>query len=303
MPASVPPAVITFAFDPILRLGQVGVRWETIGIAGAVLVTLIVGALIAGRTPRGGGPGRLRRDDLLFVALGATPGAVVGGRIGYLLLHLDYYRDQPVAIVDPSGGGFELSLAVVGGVLTGLAVASLLDGSGRRWAHAAAVPLLGGLALGKAALALGGSGQGLPFDGAWATAYSGAGPWGSLAPATPSHPAQLYEAAAYVVALLIVGLVTAAGMATRRDGRLLGAVLVLVGLVRFGVAFTWRDGALVGPIRTEHLLALAPLALGVVAAVAFARVRRADDPRSLEDRPDWPDPAVAGTWRAGADRR
>jgi phosphatidylglycerol---prolipoprotein diacylglyceryl transferase len=303
VPASVPPAVVTFGFDPFLRLGQIGIRWETVGIAAAILVTLVVGGLIAGRTPREGGGGRLRRDDLLFVALGATPGAVVGGRLGYVLLHLDYFVARPDAIADPAAGGLELSLAVAGGVLTGLVVATLLDGSGRRWAHAAAVPLLGGLGLGKAALALGGSGQGQPSDVGWATAYGGVGPWGSLAPAVPSHPAQLYESLGYVLALLVVGLAVAAGIGARRDGRLLGLALVLIALVRLTVAFTWRDGTLAGPFRAEHLLALGPLTLGIAAWVAFGRESTFGDRRAQDDEPAWPDPSVADRWRARTNGR
>jgi phosphatidylglycerol---prolipoprotein diacylglyceryl transferase len=303
VPASVPPAVVTFAFDPVLRLGQIGVRWETVGIAAAILAALVAGALVAGRTPREGGGGRLRRDDLLFVALGATPGAVVGGRLGYVLLHLDYFVARPDAIADPAAGGLELSLAVVGGVVTGLVVGALLDGSGRRWAHAAAVPLLGGLALGKASLALGGSGQGLPLDAAWATAYGGVGPWGSLAPGAASHPAQLYESLGYVLALIVVGLAVAAGIGARRDGRLLGLALVLVALVRLVVAFSWRDGTLVGPFRAEHLLALTPLVLGIAAWFAFGRQSTVGDRRAQGDEPAWPDPSVADRWRARTNGR
>ena len=36
----------------------------------------------------------LRADDLIFIAVGVVPGAVIGGRIGYGLLHLDYYATQ-----------------------------------------------------------------------------------------------------------------------------------------------------------------------------------------------------------------
>jgi prolipoprotein diacylglyceryltransferase len=301
VPASVPPAVISFTFDPVLRLGQVALRWDSVGIALAILLALTAAALIAGQTPREGGGARLRRDDLLFVALGATPGAVAGGRLGYVLLHLDYYAAHPEAIGDPAGGGLELSLGVVGGVLTGLAVASLLDGSAGRWAHVAAVPLVAGLALGKAALALGGAGQGAPSDAAWATAYLGDRPWASVAAAVPSYPAQLFEAAGYAVALLVLAGIAAAGIGARRDGRLLAIALVFVALVRAAVAFTWRDAPIVGPLRTEHVLALVPFVVGLAGWVALARAARRADRRAGDL--DWPDAAVATGWRAETDRR
>ena len=60
--------------------------------------------------------------------------------------------------------------------------------------HALILPLLFVLAAGKLTMVLGGDGQGVPWDGAWATAYVGPGPWCSLAPEVPSHPSQVYEA-------------------------------------------------------------------------------------------------------------
>ncbi|HEU4572549.1 MAG TPA: prolipoprotein diacylglyceryl transferase family protein, partial [Candidatus Limnocylindrales bacterium] len=181
-------------------------------------------------------------------------------------------------------------------------VASLLDGGARRWAATAAPPLLVVLALGKAALALGGTGQGVPSDASWATAYAGPGPWGSLAPSVPSHPAQLYEAGAYLVALVVVvASLAAVGRSARWDGRLLGAVLVLVGLVRLAVGATWRDAIVLGPLRSGQLLALAPFGLGLVLVLAWRRAPLADG-RSSATEPAWPDPAVAQGWRTGPER-
>ena len=94
-------------------------------------------------------------------------------------------------LLDPAIGGLELGLAVVGGVLTAAYVARLLGAPVGRWATTLALPLLVALGAGKLSMALGGSGQGAPLDAAWATAYLGPGPWGSLAPgaAIPSVPA------------------------------------------------------------------------------------------------------------------
>ena len=135
-----------------------------------------------GRLASDEGPNHLRADDLLFIAVAAIPGAVAGGRLGYYLLHYDYYSAHPGAIFDISQGGFELSLAVVGGTLTAAVVAALLGAPVGRWMHAAIVPLLLALAAGKAAMVLGGDGQGLPWDGNLATAYLGPGPVGVARP-------------------------------------------------------------------------------------------------------------------------
>src|SRR5262249_12126610 len=41
--AIVPAALIAFDFDPLARIGDTAVRWETIGIAAAIFAALVVG--------------------------------------------------------------------------------------------------------------------------------------------------------------------------------------------------------------------------------------------------------------------
>ena len=173
------------------------------GLAVAALAGLAWCALIAGRTPafetligepqdaaRSGDTWHMRRDDLLFIILGALPGAVILGRLGYGLLHADWYARDWRQLLDPAGGSLELTGAVVGGTLTGIYVAALLDAPVGRWLHVAIRPLLLVLALGKAAEVLGGGGQGaLVLDGGgFATAYAGPGPWGAPARSCPRFP-------------------------------------------------------------------------------------------------------------------
>ena len=202
----VPTAVIAFDFDPLLRLGDGAVRWETVGIAAAIFVALVA----FGATARSVGR---RPDDLLFVVLGIVPGAVVGGRIGYVLLHPDFFGADPGRIVDPGVGSLELTLGVVGGAVTGSLVGALLDGRPGRWLHAAAAPLLLVVSIGKLAMVLGGSGQGQPTSGQLATAYVGPGPWGSLGPDLPSIPSQALEGIASFA--LLLGLLVALASARR----------------------------------------------------------------------------------------
>jgi phosphatidylglycerol:prolipoprotein diacylglycerol transferase len=257
---TVPTALIAFDFDPLLHLGDGAVRWETIGVAGSIFAALVVAGLAA----RSGG---LRFDDLLFVVLGVVPGAVVGGRLGYVFLHPAWFEADPARIIDAGVGSLELTLAVVGGALTGALVAVLLDGQPGRWLHAATLPTLVALVGGKLATVLGGRGQGLPWDGDLATAYVGPGPWGSLAPELPSHPSQVYEALLTISILIaVMGLLTIPAV-RRPDGR---AFLIAIGMWALGravVASTWRDPVAIGPFRLEQVLDL-----GVAAGVAILLV-------------------------------
>ena len=151
-----PPAVIELNFDPYLRLAGQAVRWETLALAGVILLVLVLTGLLAGRSasrsaPDGPGARRLRRDDMLFIVLGIVPGAVIGGRLSYVLIHFDYYHANPGLIFDPSSGGLALTGAVVLGTLTGIYVARLLDAPVGRWLDLAAIGLIIGLGLGKLA--------------------------------------------------------------------------------------------------------------------------------------------------------
>jgi len=292
VPTSLALAAINFEFSPFLVIGENAIRWEALGITLAVLTGIVWLAVIAGRTPGHEGwigdgepeeeaelgeGWHLRRDDLLFIVLGAVPGAVVLGRAFYGLDHLDYYREVPGALIDPSLGGLSLTGAVLGGLLTAAYVAALLDAPVGRWFHPAAGPVLLALALGKAVQALGGSGQGAPSDLPWATAYLGPGPWGSLDPATPAHPSQLYEAGAALLVLVVVILLARFSPLRRADGRLFAAGIALWALVRAAVAATWRDPAVVGPFGMEQLLCLGLAAImlaSLVGATSLGRRRR-----------------------------
>jgi phosphatidylglycerol:prolipoprotein diacylglycerol transferase len=287
-------AALILDFDPYLRLGDRAVRWEILAIAAAVLVGIVATALIAGRTPghdlligeeeppeeEREGPWHLRRDDLLFILLGALPGAVVLGRLGYGLLHLDYYGTQWRTLLDPAQGSMELTLAVAGGTLTAIYVTALLDAPVGRWLHVAIAPLLLVLGLGKAAQALGGSGQGEATAAAWATAYAPPGPWGSPGAEIPAHPAQLYEAAMTAAVLLLVVALARLTPLRRADGRLYAAGVGLWALGRAVVASTWRDADVLGPLNTGQLICLvvAVASLGAAVAATIAR-RRAPRPR------------------------
>ena len=297
------PALIRFAFDPLLRLGDgVTVRLETVALAVVLLATLLVAARIAAITPTDGPyvpVPTLRLDDLLLITLGAVPGAVVGGRIGYALLHADYYLAHPAGLVDPAQGSLSLTLGIVGGIATGAVIARMVGAPVGRWMHAAALPLLFAIAAGKFVGILGADGQGAPSDLPWATAYVGPGPWSSLGPGIPSHPSQTYEAIAAILAILVLGLVLRASALRRRDGSALLVAIVLWALGRGVVALTWRDAPVAGPLRAEHLVLLAVVVLALAGLVRLragigsgARERAVGRGRDVE----WPDPESRPTF-------
>jgi phosphatidylglycerol:prolipoprotein diacylglycerol transferase len=286
----VPVAVIQLNFDPYLRLGGQAVRWETLAVAGVILLTLVVAGILAGRQPGLSGDGAaLRRDDLLFIVLGIVPGAVIGGRLGYVLIHFDYYQADPALIVDPASGGLALTGAVVLGTLTGAYVARLLEEPLGRWLNVAAVALLLGLGLGKLAQVLGGNGQGVLASVSWATAYAGSGPWGVLGPELPAYPAQVFEALGDALVLAVILVLGRVGPFRLSDGR---RYLVAVGgwaIVRFLVASFWRDALVAGPLRAEQVMDLVVL-IGALALLVVVVRRR---PATIDETtPSSSSPAV-----------
>ncbi|MES2210334.1 MAG: prolipoprotein diacylglyceryl transferase family protein [Chloroflexota bacterium] len=265
------PAVITFAFDPLVYIGDVSVRVQTIAIALIVLAALLLLARIGQTTPTASPyvpPPTLRPSALPFLVLGVIPGAVIGGRLDYVLVHLDYYIANPGSILDPAQGALGLGLAVPGAVLGAFVISRFLDEPFDRWMHAAALPTLFALGAGKISSVLAAEGQGRPADVPWATAYLGDGPWSSLAAYLPSHPAQIYEAGLTIAVLLLMGLALAAGAFARRDGSSLLVAIALWAMGRALAATTWRDAAIVGPFGAEQLI------LAIVVVACFATVIR-----------------------------
>jgi prolipoprotein diacylglyceryltransferase len=305
------PAAVVLRFEPYFQVAGLSVPWRGIGIAAAVLAALAVGAFLARRSPD------LRLDDMLYLVVGAIPGAVIGGRLVHGLAFLDTYARQPAQLLDPAYGSLSLLGAVVGGAISAAVVARMLEAPMREWADAAAAPLLLAIGLGKLALVFGGGGQGVLYDGPWAVAFTGPGPWLSAAADVPAHPSQVYEG---LWALLGLPLIIAAerGMSWRRwwtgesygpsggrpgasqlgygprtgiaarpspsgaaGGSVFGAAVAWWLAGRFIVGFTWRDERGFGPLGAEQALSLVALGVVLVLAVALNRVER----RSAEPGP------------------
>ena len=295
-------AAIRLDFDPSTTVFGLSIRLETLALAGVIFLVVLLAALASGRSRVSVSPAdgvavaempKLRRDDLILMAFGAVPGAVVGGRLGYALIHFDYYSATPKAITDPGQGGFDLTLAVVVGTLTAIAVARLLAAPVGRWLSVASIPVLLGLGLGKWTMVLGGAGQGSYSDASWATSYIGPGPWGSINPSFPAVPSQAIEGGLVLAVAILVLLVpfllrlrircwwriVRPGLAPRHDwgalagGRRFMTVIGLWALARFVAAFTWRDARVLGPFGADQLILLSVAAVALVGQLVPGAVR------------------------------
>ena len=207
---TVPIAVILFEFDPYAQLfGDLAVRWGTIALTWS-------SSSPSSPLPCSRGRATCVRTTSCS-SRSASCRARCRGRLGYALMHWSVYARRSRAADRSIGRRAGTWPWRRRRAPAGAYVASLLGAPLGRWLHLAALPALFALGAGKLTLILTGSGQGLPSTDDWATAYLGAGPWGSLAPAIPSNPSQAYEGIATLAILLVLTLVvcsTASAAAT-----------------------------------------------------------------------------------------
>lgn len=187
-------------FNPIaFQLGPLAVRWYGLMYLLGFVIFLVLGRYRAREAWRGFSARDV--EDLLFWGVF---GAIIGGRLGYVLFYRpDYYWDHPLEILMPWKGG----MASHGGIIGVLLVLWLFAISrGKSFLQVAdfAVPLFPpGLATGRIGNFINGELWGRPADpNVW--------PWAMIFPQahdpvpTPRHPSQLYQFALEGVLLFVI---------------------------------------------------------------------------------------------------
>ncbi|MDI9846787.1 prolipoprotein diacylglyceryl transferase [Rhodoblastus sp. 17X3] len=269
--------------DPVMvNLGPLPVRWYAMGY----IVSLLAGWFIATRLARSealwGGvprPAPERLDDLLvYVAFGA----VLGGRIGYVLFYnLPFFLENPLEIPAVWKGGMSFHGGLAGATLGAwlfarrektpfLSVADLV---------CAVAPI--GLFLVRIANFIKPELWGRPADVSWAMVFPGAGP-------LPRHPSQLYEAGLEGLALGLVMLVAVRAGAFRRPGLTSGLFIGLYGVARIFCEFFREPDPQLGFLfggATMGMLLSAPLVLFGVVLILYSlrRARRAANDLAAEE--------------------
>lgn len=243
--------------DPVLiSLGPVAVRWF------GLLALLGLGVAIWGS---------LRELDRQLLGHGVAldalawglPVGLVVARVVHVLEFWEFYLTNTSELWQLDISGLSLWGGLVGG---GLVAAARLgrDPQRRRRILDAIVPYAAlGIVIGRAGEFLDGSGQGVPSNLPWATAYTN-----PLA-ATPDfgvarHPAQLYDG---LVALLLFGLLWLVPRAAPAGMRL-AAFMVIYGFARLALAAVRLDPAFLFGLQIEQILALGVMVFGAVFGLA-----------------------------------
>ncbi len=253
--------------DPIaFSVGPLSVRWYGL----AYIAGIGIGwALLHARARR---PGALfdtqQVADLVFYA---AIGAVLGGRIGYILFYgFADFLDNPLRIFAVWRGGMSFH----GGVLGWIAGTWwFARGAGVRFLDAAdfLVPIVPiGLALGRVANFVNQELWGAPTTLPWGVTFTapGAGP-------LPRHPSQLYEAA--LEGLVLFAVLWLMSRRPRPTGTIAGVFLLLYGVFRSLVEFVREPDAHIGYLAFGWVTMGQVLSLPMIIAglLLLAMARRA----------------------------
>lgn len=264
-------ATVTLDLDPVSELGAVQLPLRALLLAAGIALALAWFA----RRARAVAPG-VPTGDIAFIALAAVPGAVVGGRLLHGLAYASAYALEPAALLDLGRGSLSLAGAVIGGALTAGYLCRQLGHRPVAWADAAAIPVLLAIGLGKVAMLLDGSGQGLPWDGRGGVAFGGDGPWAGTDPGIPAYPTQLLEGLWALGGIPVLLLVERRLGRSGRGSRIADGTLALAGVTwwlagRAALAVWWRDERVLGPWGTEGVAAV--VLLGISVALLIRRTR------------------------------
>ncbi len=259
--------------DPVaFSIGPFAVHWYALSyIAGLVLGLILILRLIRNRDFWGPEGAPVGEGDVHDFLVWAALGAILGGRLGYILFYNPaYFLANPEMIAAIWRGG----MAFHGGML-GVIVAAFLFARRRKIGFlsltdllALAVPI--GLFLGRLANFVNGELWGRVTDVPWGVVFPGGG-------LEPRHPSQLYEAVLEGPLLfLLLWLAVRFWGSLRHPGLTSGLFLILYGGARI-VAELFREpdahiGFLAGGL-TMGIALSAPMILGGVGLAAWTARR------------------------------
>lgn len=258
--------------------GRVPIYWYGIIIAAAFMTAVILGM----RRSRVEG---IDTDSLLDMVLFATPAAIIGARLYYVIFSWELFRDNLLDIFNTRKGG----LAIYGGIIGAFAVAYLY----------ARIKKLNFLKIFDMAspyfLLAQGIGRWGNFVNQEAFGTNTALPWGMISgttreylmlnqslletkygitvdPSLPVHPTFLYESLWDIAAFLFLLWFR---KRKKLDGELFLLYMALYGFGRFFIEGIRTDSLMLGNLRISQLVAA--LLVVVPAFIFFRRRRKAED--------------------------
>jgi phosphatidylglycerol:prolipoprotein diacylglycerol transferase len=253
---------IVVAVDPVLlNLGDLSVRWYGLMIA----VGIVLGVALALREARRLG---VSEDATYSCALWGTLGALIGARLFHVLDRVDFYLQNPAAVLALQQGGLAIWGAVVGGVAAGSLYCRFAGLSVATMADLAAPALLLGQIVGRIGSLVNGDAYGGSFDAPWSLVYVHEA---ALIPdlGEPTHPYPLYE---MLWNVLVLALLWRIRTRAHPAGTTFFVYLLLYALGRFLLGFVRQEALVLFGLQQAQLIALIVIA---IALPVLARKRAA----------------------------
>lgn len=254
--------------DPVaFSVGPVSVHWYGLAYVAGIGLAWAWLAQCARRSER-----RWESEQVADLVFYAALGAVLGGRLGYVLFYdFQDYLSSPAAVLAVWRGGMSFHGGVLGFVL---ALAWYARGRGRHFLEVTdfvvpAVPI--GLALGRAANFVNQELWGAPTALPWGVVFTAPAAGGFA-----RHPTQLYEAMLEGVVLFVV--LNALARRGPPEGTVSAWFLILYALMRAAVELLREPDAHLGYLAwgwlTMGQLLSLPMLLAGLAILAARRGRR-----------------------------
>jgi phosphatidylglycerol:prolipoprotein diacylglycerol transferase len=277
-PDRMPLFVLPFpAIDPVaIAVGPFAIRWYALAYVVGLLGGWFYARRLARRTELWTGLKQPSPTDIDDIIVWVALGAVLGGRIGYILFYnFDAYRSDPLEMLAVWRGGMSFHGGFLGTVLAILVFAWRRGLSGLAMLDLAAVVAPIGLFFGRLANFINGELWGRPApDFPYAVVFPHGGP-------LPRHPSQLYEAFGEGVILFLVMAIAVRRFGFRRPG-LVGGIFILGYAIarivceffrepdpQLGFLFGGSVEALSGGVTMGMVLSL-PMALVGIIAMSLA---------------------------------
>ncbi len=255
--------MITIGMDPVIvHIGNFSIRYYSLMIIAAIVVGTYVGLK---ETRRKG----ISDDDLFSVLTWAIIGGIVGARLLHVIDKLDYYLQNPLAVLAFQEGGLAILGAIGGGFAVMVIYAQLRHLPLGKLADVGAVGIILGQAVGRIGCMINGDVVGTPTDLPWGVAYTHPN---SLTPelGVPLHPAAGYE---LIWDLIVFGFLWSIRKRGLADGTIFLLYAALYSVGRFFITFARVDLQIWMGMSQAQVLSIVIIVVTMPLAVYLNRPR------------------------------
>jgi len=211
----------------------------------------------------------LGQEEVANLGIVCILSGIIGARLLYVVMNLDYYITYPKEIFALWHGGLVYVGGIVGGIIGGVIYIRAKGMPGWRVADLIAPLIALGHGIGRIGCFLNGCCYGKPTNLPWGVVFKAESEAGHAFPGIPIHPTQLYES---LVEFAIFIVLTLYERKKRVDGSLILLYVLLYGTARFMLEYLRADAPHTPFGLTIFQIGVLPVM--VIAAFLLWRLRR-----------------------------